>query len=261
LFSGSSPLALFAQYFRKFRFRRLVAEMDSMVTPNGYLGGNGGATVLGSPVIQVSLEPDAWTCDSNSPTIDQAARNVNTVRYNAWANDVKCTLINNAKASRDDELFYTTAAADTVTAQASILRQTFQGGIFAVANVAGTLATQQLAKVVFAYVLDLYGFTNYAIAGLPMILSPVREGCLPLPHALKALEERDQKERCRLLALTSTVSDRGDYKRPFQQDRDDLVEFIDLTPRSERLRIRPEMYVEPRAPPSTTTSAKVSSKK
>lgn len=244
LFSSTGPLAVFAQFFRKYRFRKLSGQVDTMITTGGALGANSAATVLGSPVIQLTLEKDVWTADQVAGaagfTIDNSVQSTNCTRFNAWANDVTCPLINQSSSDRSDELYYCDAAGDVITSAASSaeLRQQFQGAVVATANAVNTLADLKLSKVLWHFEIDLYGFTNIAASVEPL-----------KPPVLRTREGKSH--------------DRGDFKRPVDQPDADLTDFVSLTPRSNRLKVvttvEPELQRQS-APPSVQ-GARISSKK
>jgi hypothetical protein len=197
-----------------------------MITTGGALGANSGATVLGSPVIQVSYERDPWTADQAGVayTIDTAVQSSNCTRFNAWANDVICPLIT-TRSDRADELYYMQPAGDSITATAASaeFRQCFQGAVLALSNTVNTLADLKLSKVLYEFEVDMYGFTNIAAAVLPSNAPPAPPA--PCPAGMRwILVPIDKKEQ---------HPDAGDSKRPSDDDPD-AVEFIDLTPKSNR---------------------------
>jgi len=240
LFSATGPLAVFAQFFRKFRFRKLTFETNSMIPTGGALGANGAATALGAPIVQISYEKDPFVANQNSGsyTIDSAVQTSCCTRFNAWANDVMCPLISERKNDGADTLFYVDAAGDSITASNSaILRQCCQGAVLATVNAVNTVADLPLAKVLIHFSVDLYGFTNIAES-----VEPRR----------KSGSVSEKKGDVKYLSAASVPDV-------------DLTDFVSLTPRSNRLKVvtavEPELQRQfPSAPPSVQ-GARASSKK
>jgi len=266
MFSASGPLATFAQYFRRYRFRNLAMEIDPIITPNGVLGGNGGATVLGAPTCQLAYEHDPWSADQNTYSNLENSVTQNVTRFSGWETSHVVPIIKERKHSVSDELFYTDTAGDAITSAASAaeLRGIIQGAVIGVANVVNTLADAPIAKVLYRFAIDLYGFTNQAST------------ILPCRHLVTSKDNRIRVEKPRIVPEPPSctcgfklhqerVFERGDAKYPLTQSSDcDFHEFVELTPNS-TLRIRPDMVVDqrelPRTAPSSVSGARISSKK
>jgi hypothetical protein len=160
LFNYAGPLAVFSQYFRRFRFRKLALEVTSEVPPGATTAAAGAGLVL-----QVSHEPDGPTASSNSTgyTMDTAIVSRNCTRFSAWAARMVCPVISETSTSRADELFYLGAAEDTPSTGSSI-RQMSQGAVTAVGSKLNGTGALVVSKVLVEFVVDLYGFTNIATA-------------------------------------------------------------------------------------------------
>lgn len=161
VFSSTGPLAAWSQYFRQYRFRKLIAEYTPVVSP--------GNTTEAAKLVQFAYERDPVTAEQNSGsyTIDTAVTSSECHRDTAWVPRT-VPLVMSGRASRDDKLFYTTGAGDVlaVTSDAE-MRQAYQGAITCVVSSVAA-ADVVLGKVLWHFVVDLYGFTNITTGVLPL---------------------------------------------------------------------------------------------
>ncbi len=162
LFAATSAIAVFSQFFRQYRFRMLWAEYNSLISPAD--------TTFSAKQVQLAYERDPVTADGLSATytIDTAVTSTQCHRFAAWEPEVMVPIITSGPPARDDKLFYVTLADDQIaTTSDAELRQTFQGAVTStISSVAG--ADQSLGKVIWHFIIDLYGFTNVAVQGVPM---------------------------------------------------------------------------------------------
>lgn len=165
MIASTSPLAVFAQYFRRFRFRRVNVNYSSMIAPGVT------DTAAGSGlVIQVAHEPDIVTAEqaSGSYTQDTAVVSKNCTRFAVWTNNLICPVISEQKSSASDELFYCTGPGDVIaTTGDAEMRQAFQGAFTATSSAVTSGGDVAIAKVLIEFAVDLYGFTNIAVGVLP----------------------------------------------------------------------------------------------
>lgn len=227
LFSPTSPLAVFAAYFRKFRFRKLGIEFTSEIPPGATTNATGSGLAL-----QVAYEPDIVTADSlaQTYTIDTSVVSANCTRFPAWQPEILAPCINARVSLPSDELYYVTPAYDELKGPAE-MRQSVQGAVTANGSVLNGSAALVLGKVLVDFVVDLYGFTN-SPAGLTTGVADTK---------------------------VPTVK-HSDEKYPDA----DMTEFVEIAPSSNRLQIRPELVVDPsllRSAPLSVQGARVSSKK
>jgi len=151
IFSGTSPLAVIQQYFRRFRFRKLAMEY------NGILN----AASAETRTLQISYERDPEMLDSKyiTATQDELVNSTST-RFTSWANDVICPLIDQKKADPADELWYTSRANDTITSTVAFTRQIAQGLVSSAGSSLPTAAETVYGTCIWHFVIDLYGFAN-----------------------------------------------------------------------------------------------------
>jgi hypothetical protein len=164
LFSGTSPIAVIQQYFRKFRFRKLAMEY------NGTLN----AASAETRTLQISYERDGEMLDSKylTATQDELVNSTST-RFSSWASDVMCPLIDQKRTDSADELFYTCRANDTITSSsAAFNRQVAQGLVSSAANAVPTAAETVYGTCLWHFVVDLYGFTNLQSTDFAFALQP-----------------------------------------------------------------------------------------
>jgi hypothetical protein len=200
LFLPTSPLAVFAQYFRKFRFRRVALDVTSEVPPGAVLQSGGAGLVL-----QVAHERDIVTAEqsSTSYTIDTAVVSNNCTRFAAWTANIVCPVISEQRHDRADELWFCSGAGDSQAASGdAALRQTHQGAVTALGSILNGTGALVVSKVLVDFVVDLYGFTN------------ITTGVIP--------SRRMGEKKCTLLVKSN----------PDEKDPDG--EFIDLSPKSNR---------------------------
>lgn len=165
LFSSTTSLAVFAQYFRRFRFRKLDVIYVSEVQP-------GVSTAAAGAGLQVQLahEPDIVTAEqaSGSYTMDTAVVSRNCTRFAAWTPEISCPIIAESKSSSADELFFTSTAGDSQSASGdAALRQCHQGGFTATVSAVNGTADLTIATVLLSFTVDLYGYTNIVVGLLP----------------------------------------------------------------------------------------------
>lgn len=214
LFTATSPIAVFAQFFRKFRFRKLAMEWTSLISP----GASTAAAGAGLQV-QFSYENDIVTAEQTSATYNllTATQAVHNTRFTAWANDIRCPLIDQRRIDRADELFFCSGAGDSQSAAGdAALRQTHQGAIVCVGSALNGTADLSIGTGLVHFEVDLYGFTNLASGVLP---------------------SRRRVEAKRPEVKSDAVLDEG--------------ELVDLTPRSNRLKLKPELLVETSVAPKS----------
>jgi len=236
LFDYAGPLAIFAQYFRKFRFRRLDAEVTSEIPPGAVTQAAGAGLVL-----QVSHEPDPDTANALAATYTIATAEVsgNCTRFPVWTPEILCPVIREKRSSPADQLFFVEPAGEETTGTATS-RQTSQGAMVAVGSKLNGTGPLVVSTVLIHFVVDLYGFTNLAAGAIA--------------------QQRKLNER---KAVQSR--DRGDSKRPIDQPDADLTDFVSLTPRSNRLKVvtsvEPDLQRHFSSAPPSAQGARVSSKK
>lgn len=175
LFSPTGPLAVFAQYFRQFRFRELDMEYTSSVSPAD--------TTYSQKTVQVSYERDIVTAcqvGAGGYTLASAVTE-QSMRFPAWTPNTRVPLIVRTREQRDDQLFWMTQANDGVAAAGDAeQRQAFQGALTCVLNSVGAADTT-LGSNIFFFTVDLYGFSNVATDVLP---SAKREAAAKPPPAI-----------------------------------------------------------------------------
>lgn len=199
LFSSTGPLAVFATYFRRFRFRRLEAEYTSRIS----------AADSSTKLLQFSYERDPATAVYNVWNTTNAV-SASTVRFPAWTPSARISIIEQKKPDIADELWYTTIAGDSFSDAIVFERQVCQGGFIGVTTtVAGSDATW--GNMLYHFTIDLYGFNNSA---------PVNAG------SQRRLEQRDEKS----IGLRPTIDSSSD-----KGDRKDSHDFVELTPKSRRV--------------------------
>lgn len=158
LFTGNGVLAVFASYFRRFRFRKLTAHYTSRLpTSNAYM-----------PVIRMSYERDFYTVDGTAISgWFSNCVNSTTAQFPAWTPDIAIPLISEKGTSKSDELFWTSNSGDVAADDAATLRQSTQGAVTSASDQLASGADVVLGSVMYSFVVDLYGFTNGATAVLP----------------------------------------------------------------------------------------------
>lgn len=170
LFSGSGPLSGFAQWFRRFRFRKL-----SML-----YNGRQPVSSVDNRVCQVSYERDAFMAETN-PSYTTAV-NSTTVRFNSWEPNVQIPIIDQTRSDKADELWYCTAQNDTIAGGSTLSRILWQGAISAMGDAPATPADITLGQCMFSFTIDLYGFTNQSEGVLPQLKAEKVEKKLPPDH-------------------------------------------------------------------------------
>jgi len=208
LVASTSPLAVFAQYFRRFRFRKLAIEMTSGISP-GVTTAAAGAGLE----IQVAFEPDIVTAEqaSGTYTMDTALQSRNCTRFAAWTPSISCPCIDQKSQTRSDELFFTSGAGDSQAAAGdAALRQTMQGAVTVTASQLNPTADLVVGKVLVHFVVDLYGFTNLTTGVLPSSkrrrsASYSEPGFVSLsPKSNNSIERIDSKSSSRPQSLKGT---------------------------------------------------------
>jgi hypothetical protein len=174
LFSFTGPLATFAQFFRRYRFRALTAVYNGTIPTSD----------TGNKLVQIAYERDAFTGAGTTYTITNAVT-AQTARFNAWVPEVVIPLIVPSREGRDDELFWTGVAGDGMSALLSAdLRQRFQGCITCMTTSVAA-ADKTFGNVIYRFSVDLYGFTNAISTGVPSRKRPEE-------LSLRAVSERDK---------------------------------------------------------------------
>jgi len=174
LFSASGPLAIFAEFFRRFRFRKLGLQVTSEVMPGVTTAAAGAGLIL-----QVAHEPDIFTADSlaqsASYTQEAAVVSGEMTRFAAWANDIYCPVIAEKSATRSDELFFIEQENKGASTAAS-MRQQNQGAVTALGSALQVSTALTVSKVLVEFVVDLYGFTNVAAGSSSLRVQPRTRG-------------------------------------------------------------------------------------
>jgi hypothetical protein len=186
MIAAGSPLAVFAQYFRRYRCRKLEAEFESMVMPGVVLSDSGAGDIL-----QVSYERDPVTAQETSATYTQDSAVTNdSTRFTVWESRVGIPLITQKKISPSDELFFCTGAGDVITGTNNAeLRQVFQGAVTAVNSAEVSATPINIGKILWHFEFDLYGFTNVITGLLPLM----RRGLSSL-RPISGAENKEEKD-------------------------------------------------------------------
>jgi len=237
LFATSSPLTVFSQFFRRFKFRKLALEITSEIPPGATTAAAGAGVIL-----QISHETDSVTADAlcGTYTMDTAVTSSNCVRFPVWTPEMRCIIINEKSAKGDDQLFWTSSADSSASTLAGD-RFSHQGAILGAYSQVNATANLTTSKVLVDFEVDLYGFSNVAAGAIGQIF---RDGSR---------------------ALRAQSRDRGDSKRPVDQPDADLTDFVSLTPRSNRLKVvtavEPDLLRQFSSAPPSVQGARISSKK
>jgi len=218
LFSVTSPLAAIAQFFRRFRFRKLEAEY------NGQLN----TASVENRILQLSYERDSaqmQTGVSPSAATQDLLVNSSSVRFNSWQPNVIIPLIRLPQHDKADELWFCNRAGDVSTASVAFDRQNIQGIITSALNNLPTAAETVYGTVLWRFEVDLYGFNN--TIGSNWSLPDVKrlEPAKLVRSKFPSLEDKEK-----------TVPDQGDRKDSLPDC--DLTDFVELTPKSNRLRVQ-----------------------
>jgi hypothetical protein len=191
----SNAVTHIAQFFRRFRFRRL-----NMIY----------STALGSSTnsnIQVSYEKDFWTAYQLATTTasQSTVQGQLATRLPCWEPYRVIPLIEPCRHAMDDDLFYTTVSGDALTLLTTATatgNQYFQGAVSSVVSGYITTTATTLGVWMWEFELDLYGLSPYA--GLN----------------IAALEEKKAAE-IRALSRSRFVDEKDDRK---------CDDFIELAP-------------------------------
>jgi hypothetical protein len=187
LFSNTGPLATFAQFFRRYRFRSLVATYNGSIPTSS----------ADNKLVQISYERDAWNVASTIYTLTNAVT-AQTARFNSWVPEVVLPFISHQKESRDDELFWTGQAGDNIgSTVAAEFRQRLQGALIGVTTAVAPTADVVFGNVIYRFEIDLYGFTNVINAGVPTLRKKPE---LSLTEA--SMDKGDRKELHDFVELT-----------------------------------------------------------
>jgi len=239
LFQTTSPLASISQFFRRYRFRKLAMQFTGQ-TPT---------SSVENRILQVAYERDASIMQSGTGSSLTQGQLVNSsaVRFSSWDPDVRISLISLPKHDRADELWYCSQAGDAMTASVAFDRQQHQGLVSSALNILPTATETVYGTCLWQFEVDLYGFTN--VPGPNWSL----RGVQPAPLVRSKFPSLDEK----------TATDRGDRKDSLPDA--DLIDFVDLTPKSNRLQVQvvdPSIQlplvrpVQATPPPSARTSSK-----
>lgn len=201
--------------------------------------------------MQLAHERDVVTAEqlSGSYTLDTSVQSINCTRFTVWATEVMCPLINESRSTPSDNLYFVTAAADSIAATSDAeLRQVFQGAVTATCSSVNATADKNVGKLLLHFSVDLYGFTNVAADVLPSH----RRATMPrssLGPSSGAEVKRQPPSRDDSKELPDV----------------DLTDFVNLTPKSNRLLVQtvdPSIQlplvraVQPTPPPSARVSSK-----
>jgi len=139
-------------------------------------------------------------------------------------------LVSRTSSARDDQLYYMTGAGDSVviTAQTGEIRQLFQGGVFVLAGNTATAGSVVLGTLWLDYEWDFYGWSNNPEVG--NIPSQRRQ----LLAALSRLDALEKELKLRDLRIHAPEFRDAKSTVPSDDDRPDVCEFIDLSPKSNR---------------------------
>lgn len=161
LFLSTGPLAVFSQFFRHFRFRKLRVSTTSAISVSD--------TTDSQKTVQLAFEPDIVTASQTAYSSVDAAVTETCVRFPAWIPKVDFDAIDEKTHDPADELFFTSAAADSIAAAGDAeIRQCFQGAVTVVMLSVHATADVNFATVLLDFEVDLYGFTNIATGVLPL---------------------------------------------------------------------------------------------
>jgi len=229
-----------AQFFRAFRFRRLWLRYE----------GEAPTSTIGS--LQVSYDRDTNSglnvALASATTSQIKAASGVVSRFPWWEPRADVKLIDDMKSSGGDRLWeitQTNTAVATSVANAD-MEMLFQGVVLAITDTAQTASVQNLGRYRWVFVLDLYGFNSYAA-----------DGSINYTALRKDAPSKD-------LSLAQS-HDRGDVKRPVDQRDADLTDFVNLSPKSNRLKVvtavEPELQRQFSSAPPSVQGARVSSKK
>lgn len=224
LFDPASPLAVFAQYFRKFHFAALDVDFKSEVPP-GVVLQSGGAGLQ----IQVSYESDPLTAASLGATytIDSAVTSGLCDRTDAWVSK-RFPVIRQGANSPSRELFFITLAGEIESAAGDAsIRQSCQGAVTAVGSTFNGTSALNIGKILLYFTVDLYGFSNVVAGDINRAKRDFRQSCL---RRAIAAEQGPRSE--------PNVDRKS--KAP-SEDEPDACEIVDLTPKSTRLMINPTL--------------------
>lgn len=216
LFSSTGPLAIFSQYFRRYRFRKLIAEYNGTIPTSS----------VDNKLLQFSYERDPFCASTTAYSITTAVT-AQTARFNGWVPEVVMPMISSDQSARDDELFWTGPAGDAMTtaSYAADIRQRVQGVVLGTTT---SVAASEvvMGNILYRFTVDLYGFTNVVNTGVPR----------------RVLEEKQELKRVELPRT-------NDHRHSLQPDEKELrsFDFVDLTPKSRREKETP--------PPSVRASS------
>lgn len=160
LFDTGSSLCNIANYFRRYRFRRLVGHFSPAVS----------AATVETRNLQLGYERDPFSGPQVALTAGSADAQVNasSVRFASWEPDVDIPFIDQMRHDRADELWYVTPQNDTVTiTNAAEMRMAFQGCIMSALKTLPTAAETIYGDMLYSFVLDLYGLNNVSSGALP----------------------------------------------------------------------------------------------
>jgi hypothetical protein len=180
MFSGGGPLATFAQYFRRYRFRRLTMVYNGVLPTSS----------ADNRSIQITYERDpvvALAMNATASTFQNSIANATAVRFISWEQNVIVPIIRAQKVDRADELYWTVAANDTMAFDDAKAVRLFQGAVTASVDAPNVIIDTKLGAVLWQFEIDLYGFGNLASAAYTLV------------------DRSDEKTRIR-------VKDRGDEK-------------------------------------------------
>ncbi len=203
VFSSTGPLAIFSQYFRRYRFRHLEAEYNSRIATSS----------SDNVTIQISYERDPEVA-ANTTYSATSAVTAQTARFNSWVPEARIPLIDLRSMSKSDELWWCAKAGDASTDTVSLNRQLFQGAIVAVRTQSTSPAADvTLGNLLFRFSVDLYGFTNQP----------------ELDITRREKKEGENKKELKRVELSRT----SDQRHSVQPEVSGF-DFVELTPRSKR---------------------------
>lgn len=184
--SGVGPVVQIAQWFRKFRFRRLDLIYE----------GNCPTTTTGS--VQISFDPDinAVINRVTATSPQSATASSKAVRFPAWTPHAEVPLITERKATPSDLLYENLAAGVGLASSLSNADQLLfiQGGVVATVDTVSSAAIW--GRYRWRFVVDLYGFSNYANDGTALLAKERLSGgeLDDIRRLLAAVERKESKE-------------------------------------------------------------------
>jgi len=208
IFGVNGPMASFAQFFRKFRFRKLYMIWE----------GNQPNSTAGS--VQISYDTDANAVNSNVfATSNQSRANSQIIaRFPVWTPQLRIKLIDDMKTTRADELHELTSVDTSITldlaSNADIVMYT-QGAVMAVSDIVSTGTATVYGRFRWEFVIDLYGFSTQSA-----------DNTITLQNAFGRISRQPKP--------SSDKKDKDERKERRRRSLSPDTELVDLTPRQSR---------------------------